>query len=242
VISAEQLQQIQQQAIEAFPNEAVWLLTEQGIKQVSNVHENPTDFFSVSQKDIAWGYSNGLKAIIHSHPNGVAAPSQADMESQIQTSVPWGLLATDGESATDIVFWGDGAPKAPLIGRGFRHGVTDCYGLIKDYYELEKGIKLPEFPRSWEWWSHNENLFAEGFSHAGFERIDQSQVKPGDVWLAQIRSAVPNHGGILLENELILHQQCSTKPVELTKLSIREPVHRYMQLITHWLRYTGPQQ
>ena len=34
----------------------------------------------------------------------------------------------------DVFWWGDKLPRAPLIGRGFRHGIHDCYSLIRDYY------------------------------------------------------------------------------------------------------------
>lgn len=239
MISVEQLQQIQQQAREQFPLEAIWLLREDGLHLVDNVHADPEKNFLVSEKDMALAWAKGLRAVIHSHPSGVSAPSAADMTCQLQTAVPWAVIGLDEHNIGDLAWWGKGAPKEPLVGRGFRHGITDCYALIKDYYEMELGIDLPEFPRDWEWWQHDMNLFSEGFTKAGFVRIEASQALPGDVWLAQIRSDVPNHGGVLLEGELAIHQMGSKVAVDLTRPSVREPIHRYVSLITHWLRYEG---
>ncbi len=229
--------QIFAEAVEAYPEEAVWLITPGECRRVKNCHEQPTDYFRVSKQSLAAAMARGLLAIVHSHPGGISAPSEADMVGQVSTGVPWGLLSTDGTSATDLVWWGTPECVPPLLGRPFRHGVTDCYALIKDFYLLELGIHLPEFPRNWEWWNTGGPGFSEGFAAAGFSVIDESDARPGDVWLAQIRSEVPNHGGILLDGEVVLHQAGSTRQVDQSKLSGREPLHRYRPLITHWLRH-----
>ena len=235
------LEQIRAEAIAAFPQEAIWLITEAGCRQVANVHDNPLEFFACSEKASRKAQAEGLLAAVHSHATNVAAPSSGDMQGQLDTSVPWAIIATDGVAANDIAWWGKGATKAPLVGRTFRHGITDCYALIKDYYEIEMGIDLPEFPRDWEWWKTDLNLFENGFKSAGFQAIDASEAKPGDVWLARLggQMDVANHGGILLENDLALHQIGAKAPVDYSRPSAREPIYRYMPHITHWLRYVG---
>ena len=125
------------------------------------------------------------------------------------------------------------------MGRGFRHGVTDCYSLIRDYYRLERDVVLPEFPRDWEWWCNEQDLYRDGFGKAGFERLVDVDLRPGDVFLAQIRSGVPNHGGVYLGDGLALHHLAARLPVDATRLSRREPIDRWMKFISHWLRYTG---
>lgn len=231
------VEQIRAEAIAAHPEEAVWLITPGECRLVKNSHPDPENYFSVAPRTLASAMKRGLLAVVHSHPGGYAAPSEADMRGQIDSNVPWGLLSTDGVVASELIWWGCNAPIAPIVGRQFRHGVTDCYALIKDYYSVELGTYLPEFPRSWEWWNEGGDGFLAGFPLAGFVRIDASEARPGDVWLAQIRSPVPNHGGVLLEGNMILHQLGATKPVDPARLSVREPLQRYMNLITHWLRY-----
>lgn len=229
--------QIMQEAIAEYPKEAVWLVTPGKCTLVRNCHADPTNHFKVAQRTLASAMAKGLLAVVHSHPGGLSAPSEADMAGQLSTGVPWGVVSTDGVAAWDIAWWGSDEVVAPLVGRPFRHGVTDCYALIKDYYWVELGIRLPEFPRGWEWWNAGGDGFMAGFPTAGFSVIAAEDARPGDVWLAQIKSKVPNHGGVLLPGELIIHQLGATKQVDLSKLSVREPAHRYMPLITHWLRH-----
>ena len=233
------LAQIKSEAIAAYPNEAVWLITEDGCRNVPNKSESPGDSFRVDPRTMAAARKKGLLAVVHSHPDGPHAPSEADMISQVNEDVPWGLVECTAEWCSDLVWWGDEVDIPPLVGRTFRHGITDCYSLIRDYFRSEKGVTLPEFPRDWLWWEKGGDLFQQGFEKAGFIRISQEEAQPGDVWLAQIHSPKPNHGGVLLEGGLCIHQLGSLRPVDTSKLSVREPVYRFKNFITHWLRYVG---
>lgn len=231
--------QIQEEALRSYPDEAVWVVTESGCRQVPNTHPDPRNHFRIASDDLRDAYLEGLLAVVHSHPDQPDRPSEADMRGQLETAVPWGIISTDGTNCLPIVWWGEGVPIPPLRGRGFRHGITDCYALIRDYYRLEKGILLPEFPRSWDWWHHGQDLYSEGFPKAGFRRFDPDVESPreGDMWFSQIRSEVPNHGGIYLGDETILHHSTARRAVDPTRLSRREPIHRWLPHITHWLRH-----
>lgn len=229
-----------QGAIDAYPEERVWLITQDGqCKHVNNCADDPTSTFRVSKRQMATAQSKGLAAVVHSHPDYPACPSEADMIGQLNTAVPWGIVATNGNDATQPTWWGGDTPKAPLDDRPFIHGVSDCYELIRDYYESERGITLQSFPRSWNWWRDGQNLYLEGFGQTGFERVDIADAQTGDVWLAQIRSDVPNHAGVILDNDLILHHPAARQPVDHKRRSRIEPIMRYMQYITHVVRYTA---
>lgn len=230
-------EQMMLQAVEAFPNEAVWLITTSGCHQVKNVAKDPTKAFSVGKRDMAAAIGEGLLAVVHSHPGFPACPSEADMRGQVSSRVPWGIISTDGTRALEPVWFGDQVPKEPLLGRRFRHGVTDCYALIRDYYREELGIGLIEFPRNWEWWLNGGDLYRDGIKPAGFRVIDESEARPGDMWIAQLRSPVPNHGGVLLERGLALHHPSARDPVDPAQLSRREPISRWLPYITIWLRH-----
>lgn len=228
--------QIRDASKAAYPQEAVFLITPGECRPVKNIADDPTKTFRVDKRTMAAAVKRGLLAVVHSHPDFPDCPSEADMRGQLTTGVPWGIVATDGESATPIRWWGHDE-RAPLIGRGFVHGITDCYSLIRDYYAMELGIELPEFPRSWEWWRNGQDLYREGFAQAGFRRIEQQEARPGDMWLAQLRSDVPSHGGIVLEHGLCLHHPSANKPVDPERISRREPIGRWLPYITHWLRH-----
>jgi proteasome lid subunit RPN8/RPN11 len=230
-------EQIRREALAAYPREAVWLITPGECRQVENIASEPTKTFRVSKRDMAAAMARGLLAVVHSHPDYPACPSAADMRGQEASGAPWGIVATNGETATDIVWFGDQVERSPLIGRGFRHGVTDCYALIRDYYRSELGIDLIEFPRDWEWWLNGGDLYRDGIKPAGFRVIEQHEAKPGDMWIAQLRSPVPNHGGVLLEHGLGLHHPSAREPVDPSRLSVREPLARWLPYITIWLRH-----
>lgn len=231
--------QIQREAAASYPEEAAWVITRAGCRQVANIADDPKKHFRISDGDMLEAYLDDLLAIVHSHPNGPDCPSEADMRGQVASARPWGIICTDGEGCLPITWWGDQVTREPLVGRGFRHGVTDCYSLIRDYYHLEHGIDLPEFPRNWNWWHDGQDLYTEGFPKAGFRRFDPDVETPqaGDMWFSQLRSSVPNHGGIYLGDETILHHATSKKAVDPSRLSRREPIHRWLPHITHWLRH-----
>ncbi|MFP2768023.1 Mov34/MPN/PAD-1 family protein [Oceanisphaera sp. KMM 10153] len=232
-------EQITAEALAGYPLECVWLITVSDCRQVANVADEPEKTFRIAKRDLLKAQKEGLLAVVHSHPNYPDCPSEADMRGQINTGVPWGIIATDGTGCTPIAWWGKGVDVPPLVGRGFRHGITDCYALIRDYYRTERGVTLPEYPRNWEWWLNGDDLYGEGFRSAGFVPIDARQAQPGDVWIAQVRSPVPNHGGVLLERGLALHHPCASNPVDPTRLSVREPIARWLPHIALWLRYEG---
>ncbi len=224
-------------ALAAYPEEAVWLVVSGELRQVDNVAAEPRKTFAVSKRDMQAAVAAGLDAVIHSHPDYPACPSEADMRSQAATQVPWGIIATNGSQCTPVTWFGDQVAREPLIGRGFCHGITDCYGLIRDYYREEHGIALPDYPRSWEWWLNGGNLYLDGVESAGFYRISQHEARDGDMWFAQLRSKVPNHGGIIASNGLALHHPSAAKPVDPSRLSKREPIGRWLPHITHWYRH-----
>lgn len=232
-------QQITAEARTGYPQECVWLITRTGCRRVPNIAEQPEQTFRIARRDMLRAQAEGLLAVVHSHPDYPDCPSEADMQGQVNTGVPWGIIATDGTSCTPIAWWGEGVAVPPLVGRGFRHGITDCYSIIRDYYRTERGVTLPEYPRSWQWWDNGKDLYSEGFRAAGFVPIDASKVQPGDVWISQLRSPVPNHGGVLLERGLALHHPSAHLPVDPSRLSVREPIARWQSHIVLWLRYQG---
>ena len=232
---------IKSQAIAGYPQECVWLITNAGCRKARNIADEPEKTFRVSKAAMIKAQADGLLAVVHSHPDFPDCPSESDMRGQINTGVPWGIIATNGNECTPIIWWGDGVALAPLVGRGFRHGVTDCYSIIRDYYQLERGITLPEFPRNWEWWMQGGDLYSCGFKGAGFVPIDARDAREGDVWIAQLRSPVPNHGGVLLDRGLALHHPSSHLPVDPSRLSVREPIARWQSHVVLWLRYQGAQ-
>jgi cell wall-associated NlpC family hydrolase len=139
----------------------------------------------------------------------------------------------------DLFCFGDMLARAPLIGRGFRHGVHDCYAVMRDWMAAELGLTFPDQPRSWEWWTKagGQNLYM-AFEQHGFERIDLGEPpKRGDVALFNFRFDVPMHGAVVIDRDLLLHHASGVNAVDATRLSALVPRTRLGRHIAIALRH-----
>ncbi len=226
---------IRKHAVEQYPRESCGIVVNNEYVPLENMLVHGEDAFEFSAEELM---RPGLQAVAHSHPNGPNAPSRADMEQQIAMDIPWGLISTTSEYSQDVFWWGPGVEMPPLIGRDFRHGPSgsdkkgDCYALVRDWYSVNQGLSLPEFPRDDNWWDMGQNMYLHNFMNCGFHPISYEDLRPGDSILAHVLSPVPNHAGIYIGNGLILHHLPK-------RLSREEPIARWKHLITHCLRHDG---
>lgn len=232
-------------ALEAYPQECLGYIQPDGsYERLPNVSSRPEEAGAIDPKVVAALMALGkLRALCHSHPGGPDAPSETDMRSQIEMEVPFVIVATNGEVCARPFAWGDQLQdERDLVGRTFLHGVEDCYALIRAYYRQERGTELPDYPRNWEWWLDptpgEKDLYRRYFTDAGFTEADKNEPQEGDVWLAAVRSNVPNHAGIYLPGGLALHHPSSGLAYDPMRLSKRDPIVRWSHYITHWLRRT----
>lgn len=227
--------EIAQRAVDLAPIEGVWLITESGVREVPNVHPDPENHFEVSAEDSLSAHKEGLLAVVHSHPGRDPVPSEADMASQLRTGVPWGIVAVNNGEASDFIWWGAEYPRPPLLGRPFAHGQADCYALVRDFY-FAHGIDLNEVPRNWQWWEEEEK-FEQRWKEFGFSLVGTDNMVKGDMWVSQIRTPFECHCGVMLDSEKTLHHPGSDYAVDPSRLSIVEPVYRYVPFITKVLRH-----
>lgn len=218
-------------ALAEFPMEACGVVVGDAYVPMENVAENPERDFTIAKRAYA-KVAKKAQAILHSHPNGDPWPTRCDMASQIATAKPWGVFSCNGETCSTIRLWGDGVEVAPLVGRDFVHGVSDCYSLVRDYYRTARGLLLPEVPRDAEWWKAGLNLYTDHLEKEGFRAITPAEARPGDGFLCAIRAQTLNHAGVLVENDLILHHLQG-------RLSRREPLGPWRRHIQIWVRHDG---
>jgi proteasome lid subunit RPN8/RPN11 len=227
-----------------YPNEAVGVVSLDGeYIPLSNVSPQPEETFAISEADDAEyaalddDGNPKVAAIIHSecyakdeiNPD-LIGPSRDDMQQCLETGCTWGMIPCINGIAEKPLYWGDFLLDTPLLGRKFVPQVTDCYNAIRSFYWQTYGLRLAEFPRDWDWWNGGGNLYEEGFTKAGFERIEMADVAPGDVVLAQLRSPVPNHAVVILDRGLMYHH-----PQQM--LSVREPFGRWRHFATQAIRH-----
>lgn len=217
-------------SLECAPQEACgYIDANSNFIPMRNVASDPLKSFEIAS------VPDDALAIVHSHPDGPFYPTELDMQQQMATDIPWGICCFSDRHVE--TFWFGGEDIAPIVGRGFRHGVTDCYALIKDFYHVVHDVELPEFPRSWDWWLTDKELYIDGFPTAGFNEISIDAILPGDVFIATIHAKSANHAGVYLGDGLILHHPAGRMGYDPFRLSVVESGHRYFNLITKVIRH-----
>ena len=143
-------------------------------------------------------------AIIHSHPTTSPIPSQADKISCENSNLPWHIVNPKTEH------WGYCEPcgyQAPILGRQWVWGITDCWSLVRDWYKEEKNIIL----RDWERPLTPEDflkdpMFEKCALSTGFRELrNDEKLENGDVILMSILGNGLNHVAIFLDGDVLHH-------------------------------------
>lgn len=227
-----------------YPKECVGVISLDGeYVPLVNTHPNPEQEFAISEADdLEYATLDGdgkakVAAVLHSqcYRKGeinpvLAGPSRKDMQQCLEMECPWGMVPVFDGFAEKPVYWGEFLLDTPLLGRPFVPQVTDCYNSIRSFYWQVYQIKLPEFPRDWNWWKNGGDFYRASLAAAGFHKIEMEELSPGDVVTAQIRSDVPNHAVIILDRGLMFHH-----PQQM--LSVREPFGRWRSYAVQAIRH-----
>lgn len=163
-----------------------------------------TEQFILDPLDYAAAEEQGeIIAVVHSHPAMPPEPSQADLVSCEKSGLKWHIVNPNTET------WGEFSPcgyTAPLVGRQWVWGVTDCWTLVRDWFG-EHGLELPDWerpvtPEAFE----RAPMFADCWRKAGFQRLaDEDELQPGDAILMAIGCPNLNHVGVYTGDGMILH-------------------------------------
>jgi proteasome lid subunit RPN8/RPN11 len=221
-------------AVEVYPREAAGVVEVGAYQRLDNVSRTPEQDVLLSDADLV--RVGAAELFFHSHPDGLGCPSEHDMIYQQQLGIPFVVMVLPHY---DVFCFGDMLARAPLIGRGFRHGVHDCYAVMRDWFAEAGMTGFPDQPRGWEWWTKQggKNLYM-AFEEHGFERIDLSEPpKRGDVALFKFRFEVPMHGAVVIDRDLLLQHVSGINAVDATRLSSLVPRARLARHITMALRH-----
>ena len=143
-------------------------------------------------------------AIIHSHPVTPPAASQADQLACEQSGLKWHIVNPKTEG------WGYTEPKgykAPLIGREWAWGVSDCWSLVRDWYKEELKIELRDWQRPTTLQDfNNDPMFERCAWRTGFRELrSDEKLKNGDLLFMSILASGLNHVAIFLNGDVLHH-------------------------------------
>ena len=210
----ETLVDAQDHAIECYPNESCGLVvaSEGGERYIpcGNAHDKPSEHFRISGEAFAEAEEMGdVVAVIHSHPNASANPSDADRVQCELSELPWHIISigmVDGQPEFGAQGYCEPCGyEAPLEGRQFAHGILDCFTLFKDFLWREYQIRVSNYDREDDWWNNGGDLYSiDRLNDEGFFQITD-EPRRGDIILMNVRSKVANHAAVYLGDGTILH-------------------------------------
>lgn len=200
-----------------YPYEAVGFVVHGLFVPARNMSQDPLDEFELDPREAAL-YWDSCDYLVHSHTVKVCAfprfegidvdprvPSKADMLGQQAMDKPWAVVSCDGLGVSAPVMWGNPNVRPPLMEREFVFNVQDCLSLTADWMYETHGIELPECPRDWNWFENGERHIDDLWGPWGFEELDISQAREGDLILFRMHTDYTNHMGIYLGGNRLLH-------------------------------------
>ena len=202
--------------LSCYPQEGCGVIIEDIFYPITNTHPDPADKFLFSEEDTL-NLIDKTYSIIHSHTmdrftSDPRTPSHEDMIGKDNTQVPWGIVHCDGETVSDILYFGD-INREDLIGRSYISNVFDCFTIARDFLYTNFGVDIGVHPRPPEWEEWNPHYISQTYKNLGF--IDNlGKPEFGDILLFSISSRQINHIGIYLEGDKFLHHLHNRKSCE----------------------------
>jgi proteasome lid subunit RPN8/RPN11 len=189
-------------AQKSLPHEAVGFIVAKGDREefipLENLHHEPVNNFEIDIRAFK-DYDKSALSLVHSHVTGSPNPGRTDKIMCEETGIPWHIYSVEQDSWQTLLPTGF---KAPLGGREFIWGVHDCFALVRDYYREKLTITIPNFQRPWKFWEHTD-LIARHYESCGFQKV--KGLKVHDIITMTIKSSIPCHCAIFVENNLIFH-------------------------------------
>ena len=193
------------------PNEACGLLVIKRGRVVflpcENKDPSPQDFFTISREAYLKADEEGeVVGVVHSHPKEPYYPSQEDVKAQKISGVPWLVLGIKGDNKYSISWLTSDEYSEELYGREFCWCVFDCFTFIRDWYQKEYGIVIPEVPYEKDFWKFGKELYLDNYEASGFVEIPMSDLKYGDIILMDLTdNGITSHAAIYLGDNKIAH-------------------------------------
>lgn len=183
-------------------NEICGFVTANNVYPCVNKSDNPQNHFLISPVDyLKVNNKEKIQFVYHSHPKNPEF-SEFDKISLYNLKLRGLVYCKETDSFNYFL------PESynnKYIGRKFEIGISDCLTLITDYYKNELNIILPQINRNENWYEKNPNLVNENIP-SFLDKIVLKNAQKHDIILFDMfNNNNPNHFGIYLGDELILH-------------------------------------
>lgn len=167
----------------------------------TNVAEGEDDFILDPKEFIEVKKAADIIAIVHSHPDGEALPSENDIKYCNALGIPYHIFSFPQMELHTL------QPRVtfnPLVGREYDFGKFDCLEAARDHYS-SIGIELQKrLPYLDDWWEVGEDYFTEEhIKEWGFSKV--TDLKVNDLLIFSIGASVGNHCGVYLGNDIFFH-------------------------------------
>lgn len=227
-------QEIKTHTLKEYPNEMCGIiLKDESFIPLQNVSKTPEVSFKFYVLEYV-KYHENIKVLIHSHISrektlwDIRTPSFSDLNNQIKTNLPWGIVGTDGENVLRPIFF-PRTPNNKYLGRKFFWYINDCRTIIQDYYWYEFGIELGKNYNMIDLGKVKENPlilkdhFLLGLQEEDFTEVDDVRgLKKGDVLVMDALPPFGNgtHVGVWT-GEKVLHQELISKENDFIDIANR---------------------
>ena len=205
---------MRQEGMANYPNEACGLVVAANgrphIIICQNTAEDPRTNFRIHPHEYIEAAKQGeVLGVWHTHVDVPPNPSDMDVAGCNASALPWYILSVwnthEGLRCTPIHSMYPRETDITYEGRTYLFGVSDCYTLVRDYYQNEFRITLGEYPRVERFWEKGLDFFANGYEEQGFELLIDKEPQIGDLFIMQVGSKLPNHIGIYVGDDRMLH-------------------------------------
>jgi proteasome lid subunit RPN8/RPN11 len=238
-LNAKQIDIINAHTLAVYPEEAVIAITKRSAYPLKNIHADPCNHFKVDARQF---YKLKAVALVHSHPVDVKnppivtitghyvdprTPSKADMQTQINMDIPFGIVSTDGVEVAAPFWFPD--LDTNVMGKEYVSGINDCYSLVRAYYKQTYNIIIPEYPRNYDWWNEQPDAYVKLYEKYGFVEIQEHELEVGDGMLIRMGKH-EGHAAIYSAPDTILHHINN-------RLSGVDSFQKWRPAVTRFLRH-----
>jgi len=220
-------------AKETLPDESCGLVAVIGGEKkywpCKNLSKENFDYFILDPEDYANCEDQGeIIALVHSHPQGSAYPSETDKAGCEFSGLEWYIYSLEMKSWHS--FKPSGWKPDDLIGRQWAWGIQDCWSLVMDFYHDKLNLNFKKWPRPKTIKEFAiEPYFDKALLSMGFLLVDD--IKENDILVMKGAYQKLNHVAVYIGDQTILHHV-------IGKLSCREIFDlQYQQITKKVFRY-----